>query len=288
MKPAPFDYRRPSSVDEAIGLLAEYGDEAKVLAGGQSLMPLLAMRLAGPAVVLDVGGLAELTGTSETVAGATRYGARVVHSDIEDGRAPDRSAGLLRCAAAGIGYRAIRNRGTLGGSLAHSDASAEWPVVLAALDATVVARSVRGERSVPCRQFVHGFFTNALDDDELIVAVDVAPAAPGTSWGLAKSARKPGEFAESLGVAVARLDGDGAVVEAELWLGAARDVPVRLTDAARLLRGRRVDHMVAADVAAAVSQEIRDGAGPEDRYAAHLHGVTVGRAVARLGGKPDR
>lgn len=286
MKPAPFDYRRPAAVDEALGLLAEYGDEAKVLAGGQSLLPLLAMRLAAPAVVVDIGGLAELAGISETAAGATRYGARVVHSDVEDGRIPDRSAGLLRSAAAGIGYRAIRNRGTLGGSLAHADPSAEWPLVLSALNATVIVRSVRGERTMPCRGFVHGYFTSALEDDELIVAVDVVPAGDGIRWGLAKSARKPGDFAESLAVAVAEVDGDGAVIDAELWLGAARDVPLRLAAAPAVLRGRRVDHSVAAAVAAAVSDEIRDGAGPEARYAVHLHGVTAGRAVAQLSGEP--
>ncbi|MQA82190.1 MAG: hypothetical protein GEV10_27610 [Streptosporangiales bacterium] len=283
MKPPPFEFRRPGTVDETVALLAEHGDEAKVLAGGQSLMPLLNMRLAVPSVVVDVGRLGELREVAETAAGATRYGARVVHSDVEDGVVTDRTGGLLRTAAAGIGYRAIRNRGTLGGSLAHSDASAEWPVVMAALDATVVARSPRGERSVPCREFVQGYFTNALDDDELLVAVDVPTLRDTCRWGMHKAARKPGEFAESLAVVVAELDGDGAVLRADAWLGAARDVPVRLTAVEEALVGRRVDEVAAPDVTALVIDQLGEPADPEERYGVHLHGVTVGRAVTDLG-----
>lgn len=283
MKPAPFEYRRPSSIDETVQLLEEHGDEAKLLAGGQSLVPLLNMRLAVPSVVLDVSGLDELRETSGTGTGGTRYGAGVVHSDIEDGRVPDPVGGLLREAAAGIGYRAIRNRGTLGGSLAHSDASAEWPVVMAALDATVVARSVRGERRLPCREFVHGYFTNALADDELIVAVEVPAIGEHIRWGMSKSTRKPGEFAESLAVVVAELAADDTVTAATAWLGAATDVPLRLPAVEDALLGSSVPD-AAADVAPLVRDQLGAGSDAEARYAAHLHGVTVHRAVAQLDG----
>lgn len=282
MKPAAFAYRRVTTIAEAVGILGEHGDEAKVLAGGQSLMPLLNMRLAVPSVVVDIGGVAELTGTHAADTGATRFGARVVHSAVEDGRVPDHWAGLLRATAAGIGYRAIRNRGTIGGSLAHSDASAEWPIVLAALGARVIARSVRGERTVPCREFVLGYFTNALHDDELLVAVDVPPVPERTRWGLVKSARRPGEFAESLAVAVSRLDADGRVDSADVWLGAAGDVPLRLPAVEQALVRRRPDEVPADDVAALVRGTLRETSGALTRYATHLHGVTVARAVARL------
>lgn len=288
MKPPPFEYHRPGTVDETLALLAEHGDEAKLLAGGQSLMPLLNMRLAVPSVVVDVGALDGLREVTDTATGGIRYGARVVHSDIEDGVVIDRTGGLLQTAAAGIGYRAIRNRGTLGGSLAHADASAEWPVVMSALDATVVARSPRGERTVPCRGFVQGYFTNALDDDELLVAVDVPPLGDTARWGMHKAARKPGEFAESLAVVVAELDGDGAVLRADAWLGAARDVPVRLTAVEEALVGCRVDEVAAPDVAALVTHQLGEPAEPEEAYGVHLHGVTVGRAVVHLGQEAKR
>lgn len=287
MKPAPFTYLRPSSVDDAVGLLAEHGDEAKVLAGGQSLMPLLNMRLAVPSVLVDVSSVPQLRGTSFG-SGVTRYGACVVHSEIEDGVVPDRSAGLMRAAAAGIGYRAIRNRGTLGGSLAHSDASAEWPVVMAALGAEVAVRSVRGERSVSCTEFVRGYFTSALDDDELIVGIDVPESSPSTRWGLYKAARKPGEFADSLAVVVVDLDEAGQISEARVWLGAARDVPIQLSTVEAAVRGRRPDDVAAAGIGVLVSEQLGGSTDPQSRYAVHLHGVSVGRAFAQLAGEAQQ
>ncbi|NMH96874.1 hypothetical protein HF526_06020 [Pseudonocardia sp. K10HN5] len=282
MKPAPFQYVRPSTVDEAVGVLGEHGDDAKILAGGQSLLPLLNLRLAVPSVLVDISRLRQLRGASLSGAGATRYGACVVHSEIEDGVVPDRSAGLIRAAAAGIGYRAIRNRGTLGGSLAHSDGSAEWPVIMAALGAEVLARSARGERAVSCREFVQGFFTNALHEDELIVGVDVPPVKPGARWGLHKAARKPGEFADSLAVAVVDVAPDGVVRSADVWLGAARDVPLRLPGVENAMTGRRPTDLSRSEVVELVAEQCRSGIDGPSRYAAHLHGVTVARALAQL------
>jgi carbon-monoxide dehydrogenase medium subunit len=288
VKPALFQYLRPSTVDEAVGLLADHGDDAKILAGGQSLLPLLNLRLAVPSVLVDISGLPELRETRVTGSGATRYGACVVHSEIEDGVVPDRSAGLMCAAAAGIGYRAIRNRGTLGGSLAHSDGSAEWPVIMAALDAEVVARSTRGERALSCREFVQGFFTNALAEDELIVGVDVPPSNSATRWGLYKAARKPGEFADSLAVAVVEVDDEGVVCNAVVWLGAARDVPVRLSAVEDALRGRRPGDMPRSEVGGLVAEQCGSGTDGPSRYAAHLHGVAVGRALAQLRAEGER
>ena len=259
MKPAPFDYVAPTSIEEAVALLAEHGDEGKVLAGGQSLVPLLNMRLALPSVVIDVGRVAELR-RADTTATGVRYGAGTTHAAVEDRKVPDPTGGLLHRVAGGIGYRAVRNRGTMGGSLAHADASAEWPVVLSAVAASVVVRSVRGERTIPAVDLVQGYFTNALEDDELIVAIDVPAPDPRVRFGFHKAARKPGEFAESL--AVARVDGS-----AEVWLGAVREVPVRVP-----LDG--VD-----DVAGQVEAALGGSREPEARYARHLHGVAARRAV---------
>lgn len=285
MIPAAFDYQRAGSADEAISLLAEHGDEAKVLAGGQSLVPLMNMRLATPAVVVDIGRIRELAEHRVDGNRAT-WGSLVTHAQVEDGIAPDPTGGLLRTVAAGIGYRAIRNAGTVGGSLAHADAAAEWCTVLPALDATVTVASTRGTREVRCRDLVAGFFTTVLEPDELIIGVDV----PGTdSWrvGYQKFARKAGEFAESIVLALVRTSTDGDVAAAELWLGAAADVPLRLTGAEAALIGQRWvpatrDAVYAEVVAAAAAQ----GTGHDRRYSSHLHGIMVARAIADAVSKP--
>lgn len=274
MKPAAFDYLAPTSVEEALAALAEHGDDGKVLAGGQSLVPLLNMRLALPSVVIDIGRIADLRAATELASGACRYGSATVHAAFEDRRVPDPTGGLLHHVAAGIGYRAIRNRGTLGGSLAHADASAEWPVVMAAVDARVAVRSARGGRTIPAREMVEGFFTSALEPDELVVGVEVDPLGPDTRWGFHKSARKPGEFAESLAVAVVTPAG------ATVWLGAAREVPVAV--ALPTLRGLEDwDAAARGDVQSAVHDALADlGDGdPGARYHRHLHAVTACRAI---------
>ncbi|HET7529340.1 MAG TPA: FAD binding domain-containing protein [Mycobacteriales bacterium] len=277
MKPGRFAYRRATSVDEALAVLAEHGDEAKVLAGGQSLVPLLNMRLAQPQVLVDISKVEALTAASVDD-GEVRYGAATVHRRFEDGDVADATGGLLRTAAAGIGYRAIRNRGTVGGSLAHADASAEWPVVMAATDARVLVRSATAERTVPAREFVTGFFSSALDDDELITEVCVPRLTADTTWGLHKFVRKLGEFSESLGVAILRWDG-GTVAAADIWLGAARDVPVRVTPLEERLVGaaRPVD---AAEAETALAGVLPAPSNAEARYRRHLHAVTLSRAVA--------
>jgi carbon-monoxide dehydrogenase medium subunit len=275
VKPAPFDYLAPKSVDEAVAALTEHGDDGKVLAGGQSLVPLLNMRLALPSVVVDISRIQELRATTELPSGGWRYGSATVHAAFEDRRVPDATGGLLHHVAGGIGYRAVRNRGTLGGSLAHADASAEWPVVMAAVDARVAVRSARAERTIPARVMVEGFFTSALESDELVVAVEVDPLPSGSHWGFCKSARKPGEFAESLAVAV--IGPSGATV----WLGAAREVPVPV--ALPALRGPDDwSPATRAEVQEAVHQALAGADADADgdaRYHRHLHAVTACRAI---------
>jgi aerobic carbon-monoxide dehydrogenase medium subunit len=276
MKPGRFAYCLAGSVDEALALLAEHGDEAKVLAGGQSLVPLLNMRLAQPQVLVDISKVEALTTTSVDQ-GLVRYGAATVHRRFEDGDVDDATGGLLRAAAGGIGYRAIRNRGTVGGSLAHADASAEWPVVMAASNASVQVRSASAQRAISARQFVTGFFSNALDDDELITEVCVPQLPADTTWGLHKFVRKLGEFSESLGVAILRWDGD-VVSAADIWLGAARDVPVRATPLEERLVGT-AQPIDVAEAEAALAGVLPAGGDAEARYRRHLHAVTLSRAV---------
>lgn len=265
MKPADFTYHRPSTIVNAVELLGRL-DDAKVLGGGQSLLPIMNMRLATPEHLIDLTGIAELRcfTESETV---IRYGATTTHTMIEDQLVPDASGGLMPFAAAGIGYRAVRNRGTIAGSLAHADSSAEWPTIMTALNAVVEAVSVRGSRRIPVRELLQGFFTTTLQEDEFISGVEVPRLSPNTRWGMYKMARKPGEFAESLAVA---LIGEHSV---EIWLGAARDVPVRLTYAEDVVRS--ASGVVAPpDLVDAIEMDT----GTEG-HRRQLHAVAVHRAV---------
>jgi carbon-monoxide dehydrogenase medium subunit len=265
MKPADFTYHRPTAVDEATEMLSRL-DDAKVLGGGQSLLPIMNMRLAAPAHLVDITGIADLRWFTESET-AIRYGATTTHMMIEDQLVPDASGGLMPFAAAGIGYRAVRNRGTIAGSLAHADSSAEWPTIMTALNATVEAVSIRGRRRFPVRELLRGFFTTALQDDEFIAGVEVPRLSPNIRWGLYKMARKPGEFAESLAVA---LIGEEDI---EIWLGAARDVPVRLTHAEEVARSS-TGAVALPDLIDAIESDT--GTEGHDRQ---LHAVAVQRAV---------
>lgn len=189
MKPAPFEYHRPESLEAALQLLAVHGDEAKPLAGGQSLIPLLAMRLALPGHVVDLQRIPELRGISTDGPGV-RVGAMVSQREVErDNRMP----GLVAAAVPHIAHFQIRNRGTVGGSLSHMDPAAEWPALALVLDAVMVAASVRGRREIPARDFMVGPMMTALEPDELLVEV-VLPAAEDR-FGFAEVERRSGDFA---------------------------------------------------------------------------------------------
>lgn len=279
MKAPRIQYRAPTTVGDAIDLLHEHQEDGKIIAGGQSLVPMLNMRLARPEVLIDITRISRLREFS-VEPGHHRYGAAIIHSMFEDG-VPDGTRGLLGRTAAGIGYRAIRNRGTLGGSLSHADASAEWPVVMAALDSVLVCESIRGPRELSARSFVLGPFTNALEDDELLTEVRVPALAEGVQWGLQKTARKPGEFAESIAVSLVRLS-EGVVHAADAWLGAAGDTPRHVDALTETLQGRLLSDVTQEEVAAAVSRSLPTWRSEEERYRVHLHGVSVWRSLQNL------
>ncbi|WP_037957109.1 FAD binding domain-containing protein [Streptomyces sulphureus] len=281
MKAPDFQYHRPTTVDEAIKLLTDAGDDGKVIAGGQSLVPLMNMRLAEPETLIDLTGVEELRSSRKTPTGA-RYGATTTHMMFEHELVPDVTRGLLPHAAAGIGYPAIRNRGTVGGSLAHSDSAAEWPTVMSALDAAVHARSARGTRTIPVRELLLGFFTTVLEADELITEVEVPSLTPTARWGMHKMCRKPGEFADSMAVARGEGNAHGSWQEVELWLGAATDRPLRLSGTEAAVHGKssadlapvRLVEPLAADIGQDLSAIDSTG-----RHALQLHAVTVHRAL---------
>ena len=200
MKAAAFDYARPASLPEALGLIAERED-AKVLAGGQSLGPLLNLRLAQPALLVDITRIAELATVGEASDGL-RLGALVTHAAIEDGRVRDPTGGFLARIAAGIGYRAVRTRGTIGGSLAHADPAADWLTALTALGADLVLAGSGARRRAPLAGFVRGAMQTELGAGELIVGVHIPKFSRQARFGYHKICRKAGEFADAIGAVV--------------------------------------------------------------------------------------
>lgn len=198
MKPAPFTYHRAASLEQAVTLLAQGGGDTAVLAGGQSLGPMMNLRAARPSGLVDVGRLEALRGIAVT-AGHVRIGAFTTHAAIEDGAVSGPLGKVLARVAAGIAYRAVRNAGTIGGSLAHADPAADWPAALLALDARIHLRGPGGDRVVAIDAFLADAFETTKAADEVIVAVEIPTLGPAARFGYVKFCRKPGEFAEALG-----------------------------------------------------------------------------------------
>lgn len=255
MKPPPFDYHAPASVDEAVELLAVDGSDAKVLAGGQSLVPLLNFRLARPAKLIDINGLGAL-GQIRRRDGHLHIGALSRQSALERSELVSAHAPLLRQAIGFVAHAQIRNRGTVGGSIAHADPAAELPVALAALDGAVLARSRRGERTIPWNELFVTHLTTSLEPDELLVEVIVPPLAPHTTTAFVEYARRHGDFA--LGGAAVTLSGDGSGVcgRATIALLAAAPTPLRAIEAEAALRGAKIDADTAREAATLAVQDI--------------------------------
>jgi carbon-monoxide dehydrogenase medium subunit len=237
MKLPPVDYEAPETVSEALELLAEHLDEASVLAGGQSLIPLLALRLARPAMLIDINGIDELSGVS-AANGWVAIGAMTREYVTEDSTTVAGTVPLLAAALPLIGHEAIRSRGTVGGSLAHADPAAELPAVALALDAEFVVRSKSGERVVPAAEWFEGYLTTSRRPDELLVEVRFPAAGPGTGISFQEVARRHGDFA-IVGLAASLTVSDGAISDARLAFAGISDVPVRATEAESLLVGER-------------------------------------------------
>ncbi|HEY3911276.1 MAG TPA: FAD binding domain-containing protein [Stellaceae bacterium] len=272
MKVPAFDYVRPQSLVEAVRFLAGAGGEARVIAGGQSLLALMNLRLAAPEILIDIARLPELAAAGEDD-DAVSLGAGVTHAAIEDRRVPDPSRGLMPRAAASLAYRAIRTRGTLGGSLALADPAAEWPAVLAALDAQAIVCGAGGRRMLDCGSFATGIYETRLADDEIVESVRIAKLSPGARWGYVKLSRKSGEFANTLAVAVA----DRARGHCRVVLGAANGPPLVLADASRCLAdgARDPDALrgaIGADLDRAADRHFDD-------FQRNLHIVAAMRAI---------
>lgn len=270
MKPVAFDYESPRDLPAAIALLAASDGSAKVIAGGQSLGPMLNLRLAQPARLIDVRAVPELGEAFETHDSVT-LGGCVTHAAIEDGKVPDGTRGLMRTVAADIAYRAVRNRGTIGGSLCHADPAADWLSVLMLLSAVALIDGPRGRRETAVEEFVTGAFSTSLGDDEILVALRIPRLSASARWGHYKFCRKPGEFAEAIGAVL--IDPERGVCKA--IIGATHGTPHVIADA-----GFMADRFEPERAYAAV-----DAAGlAADSYERQVHYAALKRAAYRSRG----
>jgi carbon-monoxide dehydrogenase medium subunit len=274
MKPAPFAYVRPTSLDEVLAILSKKEGVVKIIAGGQSLGPMLNLRLVAPDVIIDISGLPELK-RAETRDGDLILGACVTHADVEDSRVPDVTKGAMRRVATAIAYRAVRNRGTIGGSLSHADPSADWVSALAALGARVTLHSLRGAREVAVADFVLGALESALASDEIVESIHVPALPKSARWGYVKACRKPGEFAHA--IAAVMIEPERA--SARIVMGAVEAAPIVVTEADELFDGR-VDGDFSGRFDPSAADALLAKAGVVDAASRHIHVATLRRAVA--------
>jgi aerobic carbon-monoxide dehydrogenase medium subunit len=273
MKAASFAYERPTDVNDVLALMAEANGVTKIIAGGQSLGPMLNLRLVEPDRIIDISGLSELK-HAERDGDELVIGACITHGDIEDGRIPDVTRGAMRRVAAAIAYRAVRNRGTIGGSLSHADPAADWISTLAALDAKVTLRSTSGIRHLAVADFITGALESALKAGEIVAAIRVPAMKPSAKWGYVKTCRKTGEFAHAIGAVL--IDPEQATARAVI--GAVDAAPIVLGDAAALFGGKITgDFKRQFDARVADAMLVKAGiANATDR---HIHVAVLRRAV---------
>ncbi len=279
MKPAPFAYAKAGSVDEALRLLSGHGDGARLLAGGQSLIATLNMRLSAPRLLVDLNGIADLSGIAVS-GGQVRIGAMTRHAEAERSDAIRTHAPLIAMALPHIGHPAIRNRGTVGGSIAFADPAAELPACLLALGGEAEIAGAGGRRSVSADDFFKDLYETAIDDGEMLTAIRVPAAGPQSRYGFAELARRHGDYAMAGLAASARADGP-ALKDVRLAYFGVGLTPLRAKGAEAALAG--------GDIDAAVAALARDLDPPDDIQASgavkmHLAGVLLRRVAAQLSG----
>jgi aerobic carbon-monoxide dehydrogenase medium subunit len=286
MKIPKFVYHRPATTEETLDLLSAYGDDAKVLAGGQSLIPLMALRLSYPAHLIDIGAVRDLP-TIRPLDGVVSVGALVRHAEVEHSPIVAAQAPMVTAAMPHIGHRAIRNRGTACGSLAHADPAAELPAVALAAGAELVLRRAGGQRSVPAADFFHGYLTSDVAADELLTEWRLPPWPPTAGWSVQEVSRRHGDYA-LLGMASAvDFDDRGRISAAALAFFGAASVPVRVEAAEKLLLGQMPGAELFDEAAAVVKQELDPPADLHGTaaYRKHLGAVLTKRCLVEASGR---
>ncbi|MEJ2597265.1 MAG: xanthine dehydrogenase family protein subunit M [Anaerolineales bacterium] len=284
MKPAPFEYFAPKTVDEALAHLAEHGYDAKVLAGGQSLIPMMNFRLAQPSIIVDINNIDELFHIRENEEGGVNIGAMARHHQVETSPLVAERAALISDAMPHIATVQVRSRGTFGGSIAHADPSAELTAVSVALEASFLLRSQQGERWVPANEFFLGLFTSALEPDELLVEAKFPTLPERTGCALVEVARRPHDFALVGVAAVVTLGKGDRCQQARLVLFSVGDGPVVAHQAAEMLKNEALtpeSMRAAADTAAQRDIDPGSDIHATAEYRRHLAGALSFRALSR-------
>ena len=290
MIPSAFDYHAPGTLDEAVALLDRLGDEAKVLSGGQSLLPLLKLRLGDAGHLVDIGRIPGLTGISEAD-GYLRIGGATREADLERSNLVREKYPILLDTAVVIADPLVRNRATVGGNLAHGDPANDHPATMLALGAEVVARGPGGERTIPVTEFFTGLFATALAPAEILTEIRIPIPPPRSGGAYVKLERKVGDFATAAAAAQVTLGGQGEIVRIGLGLTNAGPTPIKATAAEQHLLGRQPDAEAIAETArlaseaASPSADRRGSAEYKRDMARVLTGRAVTRAVERAGGR---
>lgn len=288
MYPASFEYFRPKTIAQATAYLAKHKD-SKVLAGGHSLLPAMKLRLASPAALVDIGRIAKLAGIRFSK-GALEIGALTTHAEVAASEAVRRKCPILAEAAALIGDPQVRNRGTVGGSLAHADPAADYPTVVLALDGTIRAAGPGGPREILASEFFRDLFTTALAHDELLTSVRLPRLAAGTGSAYVKH-RHPASGYAVIGAAAIVEIRDGRCSRASLWVGGATATPVRVRGAETALAGQPLSDSAISEASALVAEALANPIG--DMYASaeyrlHLAGVLAKRALTLAAERASR
>lgn len=277
MIPGQFDYVRPGDLDETLRILAEREGDAKLLSGGYSLLPLIKLRLAQPALLVDLRDVAGLDGIAETD-DELRIGARATHRQIHEAPIVRERYPLLHDVTATIGDPQVRNWGTIGGSVAHADPASDWPAVLLATSATLACRSQSGERVIAAREFFLDTFTTAIEPTEVLTEIRIPRRPRGAGGSYQKLERKVGDFATVAVAAVIRLDGDGTIAGAGIGVTGVAETPFAATDAEAVLAGNAPSEELfrtAGAAAAAQSRPAGDVRGPVEYKRAMAAEMTV-------------
>ncbi len=281
MKPAPFEYFAPVELQEALDLLERYGDEAKILAGGQSLMPLMNLRLARPGLIIDINRLSSLDTITATPEGGLTIGALTRQRALERSKIVQEQNPILAAAMPLIGHFQIRNRGTIGGSLVHADPAAELPAVSLLLGAEFLLRSKSAVRVVPAAEFFLSYLTTAIRPAELLTEIRLPKWPSGEAWAVQEIARRKGDFA-LIGVALrAELDGEETVQKAVIVMFGVDSKPLRMERAEAVLKGRRISEAFLRELSGVVAEELQPDSDihASAAYRKEVGGVLVRRAL---------
>ncbi|MGF6272376.1 CO/xanthine dehydrogenase FAD-binding subunit [Massilia sp. UYP11] len=280
MKPPKFDYIRPTTVDEAIAALVAAEGDGKIIAGGQSLVPMLNFRLLNPTILIDINRIEELNYLEEQPDGGLRIGSLTRHHVLETSPVVKRLFPVLNAAMAHVAHLAIRNRGTIGGSITHADPAAELPLMMVLLETEIGIVSPRGRRAVAAEDFFLGSLTSAVEEGEIVTDINVPALPPGAGWAFEEVARRSGDFAlAAVGVILAVED--GKITQARVGVMGVGDTPMRMFDAETVLYDEACDEAILGQVVAAVRSAVEP---PSDLHASsdyrrHLVGNLVRRAV---------